>query len=217
MSNKYKNISTEVFEFASKTKAKSGLHLDLPFINIEIEVSADKLYYIIYGSYNDMQNLKNNINNYLSSIKSKNFFTINKLNYPIARLAEDLEKLNKKKFTLGNSVETAQCVVCADVKQSKLTDLFSLVLIENNKIFYPYIILDKNCEPEKMIYLELKKLSNNNIPNYSFFVNNLKLVDIIDDSADNEFIVFSSRFNLDKKQIINSLDISNNKKINLSS
>jgi hypothetical protein len=195
------------FDFSKNNYKKSNkFKNNYPFINIEIEVTADKLYYLIYGTYNDIQNLKNNINKNLLTNNSKNFFTINKLNYPIAKLAEDLEILNNKKFILAPSVETAQCVVCADVKQSKLSNLFSLVLIENNHVSYPYIILDKNCEPEKMIYLELKKLSNNNIPNYSFFINNLKLVDIIDDSHNNEFIIFSSK--------INSIDISNNKKIN---
>lgn len=159
---------------------------------IEIEISAEKVYYTIIGRENDMDIL-------LQDIKEKNrtntIYFISKLIIPLANL---LDNFIDKNVILSNDCEMVQCSVLCDCGVKEEKEVYTLLCLkEENDIYYlkfPEIDLKEDLEPEKSIIEDINTIVST-IPNP--VKNSLRLIDIT--GNDSDILVYIARLADNKK------------------
>lgn len=162
---------------------------------IEIEISAEKIYYTIIGKENDMKNLLTDINkkNKYSNVT----YITSKLMVPIANIVETFE-VDGKNVILAQDAEQVQCSVLCDCNIKEEKEVYTLLCLykeDNNYILkFPEIDLKENFEPEKIIMEDIKKIINV-VPNP--IKNTLRLIDIT--GNDSDILVYIARISASKK------------------
>lgn len=165
---------------------------NLPQNIIEIEISAEKIYYTIIGKKKEMENLLVEIN---KKKKNQNItYIISKLIVPVANILDDLDY----NVILASDAEQVQCSVLCDCNIKEEKEVYTLLCIfeENNNLTlkFPEIDLKENFEPEKIIIEDIKKIVNI-VPNP--IKNSLRLIDIT--GIDSDILVYIARMGVSKK------------------
>ena len=171
---------------------------NLPSTIVEIEIFVDAIYYILYGNYIIMTNIKDMLNDYCEKNKLNKIYIISKLNMPVARLCDiEQESFNKSSnikynFEFNNSLESIQCLVYANCNNREAKNMYTILCLDKNldknsyELKYPYIDLNEDFDPEEIIYKEFKKISQI----YAKYIKkNLKLIDIAGNN--DEILVYS--------------------------
>lgn len=168
---------------------------NIPQNIIEIEISAEKVYYTIIGKENDMKILLEDINK--KNIKKNNntVYIISKLIVPLANI---IEKFNDKNIMLAPETEQVQCSVLCDCNVKEEKEVYTLLCLKDEGGYYslkfPEIDLKENLEPEKSIIQEMNNIITN-VPNP--IKNSLRLVDIMGNESD--ILVYIARASSTKK------------------
>jgi hypothetical protein len=156
---------------------------------IEIEISAEKLYYTIIGQEHEMKALLQNINKSTGSL-----YFISKLTLPLAIVAEKESKLLKINIELGSSIEQVQCSILCECKNREERQLYTLLCIVHDIeadryiLKFPEIELKENIEPEKTILNDMQKFLK---VTPKILKDTLRLVDIT--GADDDILVYCAR------------------------
>ena len=171
---------------------------NLPSTIVEIEIFVDTIYYILYGNYKIMSNIKDILNDYCEKNKLNKKYVISKLNMPVARLCDiEQESFNqnsetKYNFEFNNSLESIQCIVYANCNNKEAKNMYTILCLDKNPdknsydLKYPYIDLNEDFDPEEIIYKEFKKISQI----YAKYIKkNLKLIDIAGNN--DEILIYS--------------------------
>jgi len=185
-----------------------SLPFNLPNAIVEIEIFADSIYYVLYGSHDAMNNFKSIINDYYAKNNIDKKYIVAKLNHPVATLCDSQrESYNKKNkvnhnFNFNKNLEFIQCLVYAECANKEAKDMYTLICLEkiDNTIEfnYPQITLVEDSDPEEVIYKVLKKID------YKIarcVKKNIKLVDIVGDN--DEILVYACKLtdNLIKQKL----------------
>lgn len=160
---------------------------------IEIEVSAEKIYYTILGNKIIMEKLLRDINSNDKN-KKKHIYLISKIMVPVANILESEIRTRKKTIELASGLEHVQCSILCDCNSKEEKDGYILLCIKeiNNKfvLTLPEIELKEDFEPEKIILDDIHKF----VPDVPKIVKNtLKLIDIT--GKDSDTLIYLSRIN----------------------
>lgn len=181
--------------------------MNLPFgaINtiMEIEISAEKLYYSVIGKKKEMEDMMNTITS--SKNKDKIYF-ISKLLIPLANVAELQMQERKIDIVLAENIEHVQCSLLCDCKGREDKQMYTLLCLEKEKentyiLKFPEIELKENIEPEQSIIRDINKIMIT-IPKP--IKDTLRLIDIT--GLDEDILVYSARISYPKNaKVINKL------------
>ena len=154
---------------------------------IEIEISAEKLYYTIIGLESEMNTLLENINN-----TGNTTYIVSKLTVPVVLTAEKESKARKYNIELSEHVEKVQCSILCECKNREERQLYTLLCIEEKAGIYvlkfPEIELKENIEPEKTILNDMKTFMK---ITPKILKDTLRLVDIT--GAEDDILVYCAR------------------------
>lgn len=153
-----------------------------------IEISADAIYLVAVGDKKSMDKLACDLNK--KSTGNISYIT-QKLDVPIASKCADLIDSLNTNVSADAGVEIAQCYTYADGHDCKNYMLMELHDIGNKKeykVTYPKLMLENDCDPEKVILNWFKK-------NLSDIPKGIKktLVPITLVGANDEILVFSAK------------------------
>ncbi|ARF08846.1 hypothetical protein Catovirus_1_896 [Catovirus CTV1] len=154
---------------------------------IEIEISAEKLYYTIIGQKSDMINLLESINK--KNKLSDTTFIISRLIVPLANI---IDNYSDKTIILPPEAEQIQCCVLCDCDIKEEKEVYTLLCLTKHDtefiLNFPEIDLKEDFEPEKIIMDDIKK-------NFTIvptpIKNTLKLIDIT--GNDSDILVYVAR------------------------
>ena len=171
---------------------------NIPQSIIEIEITAEKVYYTIIGQKKDMKILIDDINK--KNIRTNITYIISKLIVPLANIVDN-------DIILAPSTEQIQCSVLCDCNINEEKEAYALLCLikiednNNNKsrkiLKFPEIDLKDNFEPEKSIIQEIKTIATN-IPNP--IKNTIRLVDIT--GSESDILVYTARIGTTPKKYI---------------
>ena len=175
----------------------------IPFGDMDVEITAEKIYYTIIGSEKELNELlnKNNINN-INNNKNRKYI-VYKLTIPLATIREIESDKNDINITIGDNMEQMQCIILCDCSFKEEKEYYSLLYIEQNNLDYldkktftlkyPEINIKGNLELNKYIIDDIKS----NIGEYPKYIeDNIKLIDITGNYSDT--LIYSIRINNNK-------------------
>lgn len=149
---------------------------------VEIELTADQLYYTIIGEENEMSSL-------LAKIEPGS------KEYMIAKLCVPLANVSPSGYIIDNYMEKIQCSFLCDCNTKEEKKVYALMCIEKengfNVLRYLYIDTEENNDPETLIENEINKLFKDNGMAKSI-MKSARLIDII--SYDRDTLIYLSRY-----------------------
>jgi hypothetical protein len=121
-----------------------------------IEVTANHMYFVIYGNKNEVSDFVNMLNKHNKDINIKYMFA--RTNIPSSNKIDKIQKLYTKKVYLDNGTESSQCFALAEGNPKKTHMVMSVTETDNNVILgYPKLDLSDSEDPEQTILKWIKK------------------------------------------------------------
>lgn len=152
---------------------------DIFFNNVEIEIYADNIYYIIYGPNLIIEKIADIYNKYYLEKKQNKKILILKLNYPIINL---LDNLNED-VQYNEIHDIIQPLIYAECPDKIAKNMYTYIIYDNetNEISFPQLDIIENKDIEEIIYINIKDV---NIPLAKYIKKNIKLVNFIGDNKE---------------------------------
>lgn len=121
-----------------------------------IEVTANHMYFVIYGNKNEISDLVDILNKNNKDNNIKYIYT--RINVPSSNKIDKLQKLYTKKVYLDNGTESSQCFALAESNPKKTHMLMTITEKETDIILgYPKLDLSESEDPEETILKWIKK------------------------------------------------------------
>ncbi len=166
---------------------------NLKMISAVIEIYAESIYFVIYGKYAELIDIRSDINRYYEANNLNKKMLILKMNSPVINICDNKYDMsgnicnndNGFEIVLNTSLESVQCSVYAGCGVKDAKSMYVLMTIEKKDnrfvLSYPEFELTDDIYPEELIYREFKKIC----PKYAKHIKrNTHLMDIAGDEDD---------------------------------